>query len=406
MGAVGGLLGLGGGQNGTGANITPGTNPQQLAASYQGNQNALAQQYGLLGALQNQNGLQNQSNVYNQNQAIVSGQGPNPAQAMLNQATGQNVANQAALMAGQRGASANPALIARQAAQQGANLQQQAAGQGATMQANQSLAALQNAGNIANTQVANQIGATQANTAAQQGEQAQLMGANNAYNQVEGGLAQTTMQGQQGLLGGALNTVGGAVGSIFGAEGGIVPGYARGGGVGSPQSAFAKNLFNMTGSNSQNSGASALQQGMTNLGANIFNRKPSSSQVANAGLPQAQQQFQNMVAPDSSDVQGLANAPQAAKGGQVPVILSPGELKLNPDKAKAVADGKANPMAVGEKVPGKPKVKGDSYKNDTFATKAKPGSVIIPNSVMQSKDPVRGAAEFVRDVMAKKRQKA
>jgi hypothetical protein len=89
-------------------------------------QNVLAQQQGLQGQLQ----------------GVVAGTGPNPAQAMLNQATGQNVANQAALMAGQRGAGSNVGLIARQAAQQGAATQQQAVGQGAALQAQQSLGAL------------------------------------------------------------------------------------------------------------------------------------------------------------------------------------------------------------------------------------------------------------------------
>ena len=112
MGAIGGLLGLNGGANGSGyaapagTNIVNPTNPGQLAAANQGAQNSLQSQQQLLGALQGQNGLQNQSNVYGQLQGVVNGTGPNPAQAMLNQQTGTNVANQAALMAGQRGAGA------------------------------------------------------------------------------------------------------------------------------------------------------------------------------------------------------------------------------------------------------------------------------------------------------------
>ena len=142
MGAVGGLIGINGGNSGTGFSTPSGTNAAQLQTAYTGNQNALTSQQNLLNALQQQNGLGNQTNVYNQLQGVASGQGPNPAQAMLNQETGQNVANQAALMAGQRGASQNVGLMARQAAQQGANLQQQAVGQGASMQAQQGLNAL------------------------------------------------------------------------------------------------------------------------------------------------------------------------------------------------------------------------------------------------------------------------
>ena len=165
MGAWSGLLGNNNGANGTGfstpqgANITNPTNPGQINNAYSGNQTALAQQQALLQALQAQGGLGNQSQVYNQLQGVVNGTGPNPAQAQLAQATGTNVANQAALMAGQRGAGSNVGLIARQAGQQGAATQQNAVGQAATLQANQSLNALNSAGSIANTQVANQIGA-------------------------------------------------------------------------------------------------------------------------------------------------------------------------------------------------------------------------------------------------------
>ncbi len=89
-----------------------------------------------------QNVLGQQQATAGQLQGIANGTGPNPAQAALNNATGQNIASQAALMAGQRGAGANVGLMARQAAQQGAGIQQQAVGQGAEMQAQQQLAAL------------------------------------------------------------------------------------------------------------------------------------------------------------------------------------------------------------------------------------------------------------------------
>ncbi len=109
-----------------------GVNAQTGAIS--GMQHVLAGQQGLAAQ---------QQNTANQYQNIANGTGPNPAQAALNQSTGQNVANQASLMAGQRGAGANVGLLARQAAQQGAATQQQAVGQAATMQANQQLAGLQ-----------------------------------------------------------------------------------------------------------------------------------------------------------------------------------------------------------------------------------------------------------------------
>lgn len=93
---------------------------------------------------------QRQQDVYNQQQNLAQallaqsqGQGPNPAQAQLAQNTGNNVQQQAALIASQRGASANPALMARQAAMSGANVQQNSVGQAATLQAQQQIAAQQ-----------------------------------------------------------------------------------------------------------------------------------------------------------------------------------------------------------------------------------------------------------------------
>jgi hypothetical protein len=260
MGSVGGLLGTAGGAGGTGfagpqqANITNPVTQGQITNAYTGVQGAQAQQNSLLSALQAQNGLANQSNVYNQLQNIAAGQGPNPAAAQLAQATSANTANQAALMAGQRGASQNVGLMARQAAQQGAANQQQAAGQAATMQAQQSLNALGQAGAMASGQVANQIGQTNANTQAQQAEQQNLLNAQGQYNSAavgsqssvnaaNAGLANTQLQGQQAMLGGLANSMGGASGmigsisSIF-AKGGKVQRFDEGGDVNSaPQTA-------------------------------------------------------------------------------------------------------------------------------------------------------------------------
>ena len=238
MSSVGGLLGTAGGANGTGFASPTGSTIQtpvtdaQAQTAYQGVQNSLQGQQSLLTALQGQNGIQNQSQVYNKLQNIANGQGPNPAQTMLNQATGANTANQAALMAGQRGASQNTGMIARQAAMQGAANQQNAAGQGATMQANQSLNALGQMQGSANTMAGQQIGATQNLTQAQQNEQANLLnaiaGQNNAnvgmqsnINNNNAALAGINMQGQQNLMGGMMQGVGSLTG-MMGAAGGQV----------------------------------------------------------------------------------------------------------------------------------------------------------------------------------------
>ena len=45
---------------------------------------------------------------------------------------------------------------------------------------------------------------------------------------------------------------------------------------------------------------------------------------------------------------------------------------------------------------------GNSYANDKIEKDLPVGGIVIPRSVMQSKDPIRGAAEFVKAVMKKK----
>lgn len=237
-GAGSGLLNVLGGQTHFNAepvpNLGTAVTPEQA-------QQSLASQQALSQALAGQGGIQNQSQVYGQQQALASqlgqlanGQGPNPAQAMLAQQTGNNVANQAALMAGQRGAGANAGLIARQAGQQGAATQQQAVGQGATMQAQQqlgALGALQNQqallGTTAQNQVNNQANATNAyaNNAVGQLNTQNEQAMKNAFTpqQINAGVATGNAANAQkplvGLIGGA-----GAAASVLakGATGGEV----------------------------------------------------------------------------------------------------------------------------------------------------------------------------------------
>lgn len=368
MGAIGGMLGLNGGISGTGFNPQSGTNQSQINNSYNAAQTGMGGQADLLNALKAQNGLQNQSQVYDQTQGIVNGTGPNPAAAMLNQTTGANVANQASLMAGQRGSGANAGLIARQAAQTGAGIQQQAAGQGATMQANQSLNAIGQAGNMAGSMAANQIGQTNANVGSQLAEQSALLNANTASQNVQGQMANTTMGGQQKMIGGIMNGISGV--PMMAAEGGQVPSAYT------PQSMFGQFV------NSQ--GASSVPTFATpdTKAFNMGGKKPANPMAGAEKI-----------------------AVVAAEGGKVPAMVSPGERFLRPAEAKAVAQGKANPLSVGEQIPGQAKVSGDSYKNDTVPKKLDAGGVVIPRSVMQSKDPAKGAADFVRAVMAKKKAK-
>jgi hypothetical protein len=511
MGGVAGMFGGGGGSGGTGyaapaaASIQTPTSTQQATNAYGMSQSALQQQQAFLQAVQAQNGLQNQSNVYNQLQGVASGTGPNPAQAQLAQATGQNVANQASLMAGQRGANANVGLMARQAAQQGAGIQQQAAGQAATLQAQQSLNALSGMGNLATQQAGQQAQATGAYTGATQSEQEALLNSiaaqNNAnvnmqsnMNTVNGQLVGQQLGAQDQMFGNAMSNVGSAfqlVGggsSGGGAGGGImsqVPLVAKGGEVKhydgggtvtppgngqyvpidpnndpfnapvaqapqtqapvsqpnqpkvtGPQSNVGKAMtqpavkLNPANTAAQTSAQSGAQVGAV-IGKAIGNMinpmagnaQPGSlqSQVNQTGyLPKytdpvntvnTPQTASPLPAPDQSkptyvaDDKGEVSAPEQtnmAKGGKVPAMVSPGERYLKPDDVKKVAKG-ANPMKIGERIPGKPKVSGakNSYANDTVPKELTEGGIVIPRSITQGKNPHWESMKFVRAIMAK-----
>jgi hypothetical protein len=457
MGAISGLLGVGGGAAGTSFAAPAGTNPQQLSAAYSGVQSGLQQQQNLLNAIQGQNGLGNQSQVYQQLQGVVNGTGPNPAQAQLAQATGQNVAQQASLAAGQRGAASNVGLLARQAAQTGSQAQQQAAGQAATLQAQQSLNALSGAGNIANTQASNQIGATGALSQAFQGNQANLLNAQNNMNNANAQLANTQMQGQQALIGsltgssavgsilGSGGADGGEVGTDFGnfATNAVNPGslapaaskpsgggggggimklaafMAQGGTVQAPTATVDMGPQSMFGqfvtggvnpgslSMGSDSGAQALTQGVSKA---LTKKSPTIPQgTGSAGAAGALAGAQAGLAPATPAIDTTPESSPSdgmAKGGMVSAMVSPGERILSPSDVEQVRKG-ADPLKLGRTVPGKAKVEGpvNSYKNDTVPAKLSTGSIVVPRSETKSKEPSKNSRDFVNKTLAKKKIK-
>ncbi len=383
---VGGLIGLfggGGGGDTTAPALPPITDPvtgQQIAQAAGSTQSGLQQQQAFVEALNAQNGIRNQSQVYNQLQGVASGQGPNPAQAMLNQATGTNVSNQAALMASQRGAGANAGLIARQAAQQGASTQQQAAGQAATLQAQQSLGAIGQAGALANQQVAQQQSAIGNYNQFAQGNQGQLLGAQSAYN--------TALTGGQGSVNSANQNVadrnsaqlGGALQGAGAALGAVAPMFSSGASTPSTSANFT----------------------MPTMGAGTTNTAPGGSPSLGVNTKFADG---GMVSGPSSMAGRHLSGKMYAKGGEtksVPALVSPGERYLPPSEVKKVASGEKSAMKAGEKIPGKPKVNRDSYANDTVPKTLKSGGIVLPLHVTQSKDAPEKAAAFVRAIMAKK----
>ena len=213
-------------------------------------------------------GFGTQANVLGQQQVlanqyadIVAGRGPNPAQAMLNNATGQNIAQQGALMAGQRGANANVGLMARQAAQQGAGIQQNAVGQAAQLQAQQQLGAMQ--AQAAQQQAMQAVAANQTSMGLQgagaaatnvnnimgqvgnmlSGQNQANVGMQSNINATNAGIQGKVAGAQQGLLGGLLGGAG--IASSGGGQGAAASSFAHGGAVpNGPRSAVGKHFSN------------------------------------------------------------------------------------------------------------------------------------------------------------------
>jgi hypothetical protein len=425
--------------------------------------NALNKQNGL----QNQSSVfQQQQGLANQLQGVANGTGPNPAMAQLAQATGANTSNQAALMAGQRGSNANVGLLARQAAMQGANTQQQAVGQGSTMQAQQSLNALSqlqgqqsSMGNMANAQVGQQQAGLSALNQASQGQQSNLLQAQSSINSANATLANTQAQGQQGALGGLLQgaaAVAPYVAMAFMADGGEVPRkmFAEGtpsdappaqaaitqaaptflqpvekftdplanpavnaAGSGSPataatgsgpQSIIGQAVAGFSGMGGSNPGAQSINKGMSALGSGIAN---GIQNYQNQPVQQTTDPFNSVNSPNVGSLptggtpgQSL-NSGAWARGGQVPALVSPGEVRIKAKDVPKVAKGEKAPLD-GEKIPGKPKVGGDknSYANDTVPKTLNEGDIILPRSVTQAKDPAAEAHKFVSAILAKNGQ--
>lgn len=372
---------LGGGSGLTPNLQTPATTAQ--ATEQYGNvQNSIKQQQDFVNALQAQNGIQNQSNVFNQLQGVANGTGPNPAQAMLANATGNNAANQAAMMAGQRGSGANAGLIARQAAQQGGALQQQAAGQGAALQAQQSLGALNQLGGIAGQQVGQQAGANQALSQSSQGAQQNVLGAINQQNQLQQQLAMEKAKQQGGLMS-ALAA--GAGTALMGPLGGMMGGMFGGGGGNAV---------------SQIGGAGGLLPGMMDNLGNAVNPEIDYSNLGGGGNAAGNWMTGNKMA-EGGPVSTAAQ--YFHRGGPVPAMVSPGEKYLSPSDVNKVEHG-ASPMKQGETIPGKPKVGGskNDYSNDTVKKDLQEGGVILPRSVTKSKNPDKAAEAFVGAILARK----
>lgn len=420
------------------ANIQQGTSVADVNNAQAGTSHALDKQNALLSALQGQNGLAQQNAIagqqgalYNQlNQAngvgtqqsaisglqntagmynnIANGVGPNPAMAALNNQTGQNVANQAALMAGQRGAGSNVGLMARQAGMQGANTQQQSVGQGANLMANQQLGALAGMGNTqqaigglgtnqlaaqqaqqgamagqANTVAGQQIAGTTANTQAQMANQGQMQNALAGINQANvasqgnvnaanAQLGSVNAKGKQDLMGGIMNGIGSLGGSAMGAQGGEVVKMA-GGGVPEQSPMMAQPMAPQGPQSSFGQFLNGWEDEKKNPEENLYKTDYNMGSGAKKEGKSATESLAPLI----------TMAMMASKGG---MAKSGGPVKAKAPDQKAVK-------------------RGNSYDNDKIPAMLSEGEIVIPRNILQSKDPVGGAADFVAKIMAKRGKK-
>ncbi len=357
-----------------------------------------------------------QGNLAAQLQAQANGQGPNIANLQLQQATNQNNQQTAGAIASQRGM--NPALAQRIILQQQAMNNQNAAGQSGILRAQQQLAAQGQLGNVLGQQAGEATSNAAANYSALGNQNNAVVGAVNSANQANAQIAQNNANQNSGIAGGIMNTLGGSSITSMLAEGGIVKQLeklsipvgtkvhplhlAGGGGLGT---GFSNNPTNAIDP--------GLAQGPSAAANNLFGGfSGGSDPTASATSMQGQDATEfGGSSVGSSGASGLTGAVgelgplamlAAAKGGQIPVVLSPGELKIPAHKVMAVAQGKEKASEVGQRIPGKAKVKGDNLKNDTYATHANAGDVIIKRTKAQNDGDAR---EFLLAIKADKEKK-
>lgn len=368
MGFVGSLFG-GGTNPGMEFQATgPGANLGQAEGEFQS-------------AFQNANGAQGM--LYN----TATGQGPNVAGTQMANALGNVQKAQAATQAAQRGASANPALLARQAGYASAAAGAQAAGQSAQLAQEQMV---QGQSNYANY-LGNQENAALSNQGQQLGLQSNANSANMSMNQQIAG-------NQAGMFGGVMNAIGGGLASLL-AKGGMVKAAPRrmaaGGEVAinispsagrSEQSSLGQFVRGEGGGGSNSS--DSLKQGFGSFGG-AFAKKGAASGSGGIGG--------NF---------NWGNFGYGAPGADVST------LPAATDVGTALSDAisAAGPAAVmgaksGGRVPGHAAVKGDSYKNDTVPALLSPKEIVIPRHITMSKNAPDKAKKFVAAVLARGRAK-
>ena len=369
----------------------------------------------------------NQETLAAQLRAQANGQGPNVAQLQLQQATDQNNQKAAGAAASQRGM--NPALAQRMIAQQAANNNQNAAGQSGVLRAQQQLSAEGAASNVYGQEAGENVASENALTAAQTA--ANTTNAQTAANNTglfgsifaHGGEVKALPKHLQHLdipTGDKIHPVhlaqGGLLGSNFsGSLMGLVKGLWAPGTAPTPAAAqqAGTDSFNtnfndspnyMNGISSSGDLTGGLGQSATGMGGMAGGAADAAGSTAGAEAATAGSAAATAEGSDSLLELAAAHGAKVPKSTKkVPAMISPGERFIPPHLVEAVRKGRLPASKAAAKVPGKPKVQGDSEQNDTVPAALAPGGVVIPRS---KADNDADAREFLQAIAKEKEKKS
>jgi hypothetical protein len=325
-----------------------------------------------------------QTDLAQQLMAQSQGQGPSLAQMQLQQASDQNLKNQAGLIASQRGM--NPAQAARAVALQGASQGQNLANQSAQLRLNEQLQKQQLLQQALQGQRGLDINQLQANTGLLS-TSGQLAGSQsqrdleNYWNaqKINAGIAEQNAKGASALGGGLLsagasilagpakNALSGLFGGGGGASGFSMPELGSGAGFGGGRGAEIGSALQSSADLTPVSPGAQFGQPVGRQNYKLF---------ANGGM---------VGYSDGGAIEQDSPNPEMSR-----VLVSPGEKVVNPDGAVM-------------KVPGKAKYQGDNEKNDTVIADLRKDAVVIPRSKSGDKEKM---IEFLKHVKESSKKKS
>jgi hypothetical protein len=364
--------------------------------------------------------------------AQMNGQGPSVATQMLQNQAQQNAANASSMAQGQRGV--NAGLAQRNAMNAAAQANQAAAQQGMVARTQEQLNATQALGGQLNTMQGQNMGAQQANQNAQLGKA-----------QIQTGAAQQDANTNAGMVGGLINSAGSALAFLsderqktnihdgtgeayqfldnlsaakYQYKNPDAPGAAPGQQLGvmaqdiekgAPQAVLNTTQGKMVDATKlagpQMAALADLHERLKRLegggsvkmanGGFVDPGMTNPMSLGHAVIPYKAMDFGPMpkLGPSSATGQALAGGPMDNPGS------IPGATPGMDEMLSGV--GPAMLASKGAIVPGKAKVKGDSQKNDTVSAKLSPGEIVLPRTVVNSKNPGKAAMDFVNAILAK-----